>query len=440
MVFGLSMDKFVLNYLDSACYMQALKTFIDPVLLQSGSDYSILTAQPFYSVDGSCSNPLEKIKTLLAEKSIAEENLPFPGGAIGYFSYDMARRFQKLPSLAKADILIPDIKVGFYDWALILDHRLQQAHLIRHPQPELADKTWQTIKTQLTAVAAETKTLAAETFQILSPFKSNLTQAEYTQAFAKIKDYILAGDCYQVNLAQRFSAEVTGSPWSAYHKLSQQLKAPFSAFLQYADFAILSFSPERFLKVQQGLVETKPIKGTRPRHSDPRLDAQLAQELAQSEKDRAENLMIVDLMRNDLSKVCQPGSVKVAKLFDIETFTTVHHMVSTVHGKLQSQKQAIDLLAACFPGGSVTGAPKIRAMEIIEELEPHRRSVYCGSIGYLGFNGNMDSNIAIRSLIWSQNKLHCYAGGAIVADSDAEAEYQETLTKVKRILQLLQNP
>jgi len=427
-----------------------------PALLEGNleqSRYSIFTAIPYLSLttlgdktviqDLKCSretttDPLALVKTYLNKKSIAHD-LPFPGGAIGYFSYDLARRYEKFSHIAQCDIAIPDMQVAFYDWALIIDHKLQQAELVRHPEPELPNAQWQEIVTKIEAIAKSTIELqTSATFQLHSPFVSNLTQVEYQKAFSRIQDYILAGDCYQVNLAQRFTAQVSGSPWAAYCKLSQEIKAPFSAFLQYDNCAILSLSPERFLKVCDTKVETKPIKGTRPRHLDPHLDAKLAQELSQSTKDQAENLMIVDLMRNDLSKVCKPGSVKVPKLFDIESFTTVHHLVSTVTGELMDGKHPIDILKACFPGGSVTGAPKIRAMQIIEELEPHRRSVYCGSIGYIGFNGSMDTNIAIRSLIWTENKLHCYAGGAIVADSKVDEEYQETLTKIERILRLLQ--
>ncbi|MDF2868008.1 MAG: pabB [Gammaproteobacteria bacterium] len=427
-----------------------------PALLEGNlpqSRYSIFTAMPYLTLttlgyktiisdlvgqQESTAEPFELIKTYLNKKSISH-SLPFPGGAIGYFSYDLARRYEKLPSIAQHDITIPDMLVAFYDWALIIDHQLQQAQLVRHPEPELPDEQWQEIVTKIESlVTIPVEFQSSETFQIQSPFISNLTQADYQAAFSRIQDYILAGDCYQVNLAQRFTAAVSGSPWAAYYRLSQQIQAPFSAFLQYDDFSILSMSPERFLKVCDGKVETKPIKGTRPRHANPHVDEQLAKELSQSAKDQAENLMIVDLMRNDLSKVCKPGSVKVPQLFGLETFTTVHHLVSTITGELMDGKHAVDILQACFPGGSVTGAPKIRSMEIIEELEPHRRSVYCGSIGYIGFNGSMDTNIAIRTLIWTKAKLHCYAGGAIVADSKVDEEYQETLTKIERILRILQ--
>jgi para-aminobenzoate synthetase component 1 len=275
-------------------------------------------------------------------------------------------------------------------------------------------------------------------FRITSPVTSNMTRERYGRAFRRIHDYIRDGDCYQVNLAQRFAAEASGDAWLAYQALRIINPAPFSAFFSTPYVQVLSASPERFLKVEAGRVETRPIKGTRPRAGHPRLDAELAEALRSSEKDRAENVMIVDLLRNDLSKNCRLGSVKVPKLFDVESFATVHHLVSTVTGELQSGRDALDLLRGCFPGGSITGAPKLRAMQIIEELELNRRGVYCGAIGYVGFNGNMDLNIAIRTLVYSGGVIRCWAGGGIVADSRAEDEYQETFDKAAAMLKLLQ--
>ncbi|MGH6635613.1 MAG: aminodeoxychorismate synthase component I, partial [Gammaproteobacteria bacterium] len=251
--------------------------------------------------------------------------------------------------------------------------------------------------------------------------------------------YIREGDCYQVNLAQRFSARARGDAWLAYRQLRSLNPAPFSAFLSTPSGAVLSSSPERFLHVNKGLVETKPIKGTRPRAVDQGRDRALMEELRHSPKDRAENLMIVDLLRNDLGKTCAIGSIKVPKLFAVESYATVHHLVSTITGRLGLGKHALDLVAGCFPGGSITGAPKLRAMEIIEELEPHRRSAYCGSIGYIGFDGRMDTNIAIRTLVYCEGLIHAWAGGGIVADSDEEAEYQETLDKAAALLKLMQS-
>jgi para-aminobenzoate synthetase component 1 len=259
----------------------------------------------------------------------------------------------------------------------------------------------------------------------------------YHQAFNRIRDYIREGDCYQVNLAQRFQAPCTGDPWLGYRRLRAINPAPFAAYLNLPFGQVLSSSPERFLEVRGGHVETRPIKGTRPRQSDPAADAAQAGELAACGKDRAENLMIVDLLRNDLGKVCVPGSVETSRLFEVESFANVHHLVSTVTGRLAPGLDAIDLLRAAFPGGSITGAPKLRAMEIIEELEPDRRGVYCGAIGYLGFNGDMDTNIAIRTVVITAGQAHCWAGGGIVADSEWQAEYQECLDKASPMLRLL---
>jgi para-aminobenzoate synthetase component 1 len=274
-------------------------------------------------------------------------------------------------------------------------------------------------------------------FAVLGEVRSNMDRSRYGRAFDRIRTYIREGDCYQVNLAQRFAAYCSGNPWSAYQALRTFNPAPFSAFLNTPQVQVLSSSPERFLKVQDRLVETKPIKGTRPRHPDPARDAASAEELRNSLKDRAENLMIVDLLRNDIGKNCAPGSVHVPGLFEVESYATVHHLVSTVHGRLAEDRDALDLLRGCFPGGSITGAPKIRSMEIIEELEPHRRGIYCGAIGYVGFDGNMDTNIAIRTLVHSGNTIRFWAGGGIVADSDPELEYQECYHKAAALLHLL---
>jgi para-aminobenzoate synthetase component 1 len=253
-----------------------------------------------------------------------------------------------------------------------------------------------------------------------------------------VKAYILEGDCYQVNLAQQFSASARGDAWSGYRELRRLNPAPFSAFLSTPFAKVLSSSPERFLQVRDAQAQTRPIKGTRPRGPTHEADAALARELADSAKDRAENLMIVDLLRNDLGRVCTPGSIRVPGIFEVESYATVHHLVSTITGRLAPREDAASLLRACFPGGSVTGAPKIRAMEIIEELEPRRRSVYCGAIGYLGFDGAMDTNIAIRTLVHNAGTVRFWAGGGIVHDSRVDEEYQETIDKAAPLLLLLE--
>ncbi|MDX1706224.1 aminodeoxychorismate synthase component I [Pseudidiomarina sp.] len=356
-------------------------------------------------------------------------DLPFQGGLAGAFSYDAGRALEDLPELARADIPLPELAVGIYTQALI-QRRSDRTTWLLAPQHHIDELQafW----------LAEAEASSAGEFLLTSVWQSNLSATDYADRFQKIQDYLLAGDCYQINLAQRFTAEFSGDPWQAYLRLRERNNAPFSGFMRLEDGAIMSHSPERFLAVDpHGKVETKPIKGTRPRHDDPERDQQLAQELATSEKDRAENVMIVDLLRNDLSRLCLPGSVKVPRLFAVETYPAVHHLVSTVIGQLADSNQAVELLAACFPGGSITGAPKIRAMEIIEELEPHRRSFYCGSLGYFSQHGQADTNIAIRTLVAAQNQIYCWAGGGIVADSECADEYQETLDKVARILPVL---
>jgi para-aminobenzoate synthetase component 1 len=359
-------------------------------------------------------------------------DLPFNGGALGYFGYDLGRRLEKLPHLAQDAENIPDMAIGIYEWAVIVDHQQQQTWLVGW---DIAPARWQALIaqfSQLTALEYE------EDFQVTAPITANMSAEQYAQAFEKIKFYLTEGDCYQVNLTQRFSSTCTGNPWAAYQALRKINAAPFSAYLNLPQVQILSSSPERFLQVVAGEVETKPIKGTRRRHANAVLEQKQINDLQNSPKDRAENLMIVDLLRNDLSKSCQIGSVHVPKLFAIETYTTVHHLVSTIKGTLAAQQHALDLLRSCFPGGSITGAPKIRAMEIIEEVEPHRRGVYCGAIGYIDVNGNMDTNIAIRTLVHSDNTIRFWAGGGIVYDSVLADEYQESFDKAAALLQLLQ--
>ena len=356
-------------------------------------------------------------------------DVPFIGGALGYFAYDLGRRVEQLPVIAQRDVDMPDMAIGLYDWALVIDHARQKAMLVGHR----VEQQWQWLQSE----AESTK--VSDDFSI-EQWQSNMTQAEYCAKFAQVQEYLRSGDCYQINLTQRFSSPYQGSEWQAYCLLEKSNSAPFSAFIRLAQGAILSVSPERFLQVNQGKIETKPIKGTRPRGKTPEHDAQLAAELAAAEKDQAENLMIVDLLRNDVGRVAKPGTVSVPKLFDIESFPAVHHLVSTIEAQLDEGYSMYDLLRASFPGGSITGAPKIRAMEIIEELEPQRRSVYCGSIGYISRHGVMDTSITIRTLIACQQTLYVWAGGGLVADSQDLDEYQETLDKLSRILPILGAP
>lgn len=398
-------------------------------------------------------DPFDVLKRILQKyypqnNSTSPHPLPFSGGAVGAFAYDLGRSIEKLPELTKKDIQLPEMNIGFYDWAVIYDHQ-KKSWFITHCRGEkalLKQLDW--LETNLfheNKIIAEPnaksnfnpKPIFKSDFNLVSNWQHQLSKKEYEHKFAQIQRYLQSGDCYQVNLTQRFSAKYQGDEWQAYVKLREANQAPFSAFIRLPKQVILSISPERFLSLTDGKIETKPIKGTLPRQNNPELDKQAAEQLQNSTKDRAENLMIVDLLRNDIGKVAETGSVKVPHLFAIESFPAVHHLVSTISAKLKSSLYATDLLKHAFPGGSITGAPKIRAMEIIEELEPSRRSIYCGAIGYISCNGNMDTSITIRTLIAENETLYCWAGGGIVADSNCDAEYQETFDKISRIIPVL---
>lgn len=368
---------------------------------------------------------LEEQLTACGLHAESSPDFPFLGGALGLFGYDLGRRVEDLPQIAISDIELSDMAVGIYDWALIADHHLQRLTLICHGDIS-ARLRWLDEHQKIRSASAP--------FRLNAPWQANMSREEYGQKFRQIQEYIRDGDCYQINLAQRFSTQYDGDEWQAFMRLNQANRAPFSAFLRLPQNTVLSLSPERFIWLKENQIQTRPIKGTLPRCEDPTEDARQAERLAGSEKDRAENLMIVDLLRNDIGRVAVPGSVRVPELFVVEPFPAVHHLVSTITAQLPQECHPATLLRACFPGGSITGAPKVRAMEIIEELEPHRRNGYCGSIAYISFCGTMDSNITIRTLLTSQGKIHCWAGGGIVADSQEQAEYQETFDKIARIL------
>jgi para-aminobenzoate synthetase component 1 len=443
---------------NSSHYFELVRHLPWPVFLDSTQNttqdnrYDIIAADPFITLSSKGTQTVIKQRT--GEKMTSEldpfhllqqqlkklplqtsTDLPFCGGAIGHFAYDLGRRIEALPNIAADNEQAADMLVGLYDWAIITDHQLQQCYLTSfnlHPQTQ---QQWPDLLARLNSQEKK----VTQAMSVSGPLRSQLEFEQYQTAFNKIKHYIHEGDCYQVNLAKRFEVDAEGDPWSTYTLLRQQNAAPFSAFFSTPELTLLSSSPERLLKVHNRQVETKPIKGTRRRDlTDPIRDKALADELSQSVKDRAENLMIVDLLRNDLGKVCEPGSISVPKPFALESFATVHHLVSTITGHLADEQDAIALLRACFPGGSITGAPKLRAMEIIEELEPDRRGAYCGSIAYIGFDGNMDSNILIRTLSYKQNKLSFWAGGGIVADSNVDDEYQEVHDKAAALLALIE--
>jgi para-aminobenzoate synthetase component 1 len=380
---------------------------------------------------------LARLRACLAELGPAQLpdglELPFAGGLIGYLSYDFGRRLEHLPQPTRDDLHLADAQLGLYHWALISDHRLRTSQLVFHPALAAAERQ------RLITLFAQPAAAPRAPFKLTSAFSGDITPEQYRYAFGRIQDYIQAGDCYQVNLTQRFRARCQGDPWSAYQALRAACPTPFSGFQTLADGScLLSFSPERFIEVNGRQVETRPIKGTRPRGHTPQSDAANAAELLASAKDRSENLMIVDLLRNDLGRTCRTGSVRVPELFALESYPNVHHMVSSVTGELAEGKDCLDLLGGSFPGGSITGAPKIRAMQIIDEVEPSQRALYCGSMLYLDVRGHMDSSIAIRSLLIKDGQASCWGGGAIVADSQWEAEYQESIFKVKVLLDTLQ--
>lgn len=366
---------------------------------QSGGGYSAIYTEPFEVLDSG--SPFDALKEALARRG--------SGGAVGYLGYELHRFLEDSPISTADDIGLPDHWLGLYDKAIVFDHHPHTAGYSIGNTPAKAD--------------------------LISSF----SKPDYIQAVERVKEHIAAGDVYQVNLSQRFSVRMEMDPWELYLLLRERNPAPYAAYINAGDFQIISSSPECFLTFDpiSRVVTTRPIKGTRPRSADPAEDRRLAQELESSAKDMAENIMIVDLERNDLGRVCEFGSVSVPELAMIESYPTVHHLVSTVTGRLRDDRDAVDLLTATFPGGSITGAPKIRVMEIIAELEPVRRGVYTGSIGCLGFDGSVNLNIAIRTAVVKDGMCHFHVGGGIVADSDPEAEYQETLDKGRAFLEVL---
>ncbi len=360
---------------------------------------------------------------------------PFQGGAAGLFGYDLGRTIEDIPETAKDNEKIPDMAVGLYDQVYAYDHEQNKGWIITHARNH---KEAETKRNFLLKILTNEEQIAEEPPHNPKNMEwtANFTTSEYEQNVRKVIDYIYEGDIFQANLSQRFD---TPKPeefdaFTHYARLREVNPAPYATFMNLGGIIISSASPERFLSVDEnGEVLTQPIKGTRPRVEDPQTDRKNREDLLNSEKDRAENIMIVDLLRNDLSKVCQADSISANNLCELETFAGVHHLVSTVRGKLKTDKTPLDLLKACFPGGSITGAPKIRAMEIIEELEPTRRGPYCGSMAYIGYDGQMDSSILIRTIIYDDKNISIQAGGGIVADSDPATEYQETLDKAASI-------
>ena len=447
---------------DSAVYFKKIQAFPFACWLDSGNlkggygRYDILTAAPEKRIltDEKGTHCLqwetdshdykvqqettlnEALNTLRKELSDIQNNkppnvdLPFYGGLVGYWSYNLGEYWLNIEN-SDNGYQFPLMAVGVYHWAIVIDHQEKQAFFtylpnLRHSLKEELD---------LLLLQQDIGSIEGAEPLIAENFAPTISKPKYLSCLSKVDDYIHAGDCYQINFTQCLEANYQGHPLTAYLKLRETLPSPFSAYLSLGDKHILSFSPERLVAVKEKAVIAQPIKGTIARDTNPETDQQNAEILQNSEKDRAENLMIVDLLRNDLSKICEYGSVSVENLFALETFPNVHHLVSDIKGKLEAKYDALDLFKACFPGGSITGAPKKRAMEIVHELEQGPREIYCGSIGYINHLGDMDMNIAIRTVTCDGEKLRVWGGGGIVADSQPEKEYEESLVKIQKILE-----
>ncbi|TYO97993.1 aminodeoxychorismate synthase component I [Desulfallas thermosapovorans] len=452
--------------------LEKLKFLDYPFLLDTGMQvnglghHSFVGADPFMVLTGKGNrvtlhrgnevaeyqgSPVTELQRLMEQLAMPPECGLFPlnGGAVGYFSYDLGRQFEEIPVQAVDDLQTPDLCLGFYDTLVAVDVRTNEATIISTGLPERGEAAFRRARQRLewfeTWLSSDTNPPAGHLpgrdtgfcSRKAREMESNFTMDQYCSAAARAVEYIAAGDIFQVNLSQRFTVPQAMDAWTLYRRLRKINPAPFAAYLSYGDMEIISASPERFLKVEGDLVQTCPIKGTRPRGHTPAEDQRLRRELWHSEKDRAELMMIVDLERNDLGRVCQVGSVHVPDLYRLEEYATVFHLVSTVEGRLLPGKGIADLLAATFPGGSITGAPKIRAMEIIEEIEPVRRGIYTGSIGYLGFDGRVDLNIVIRTILATGGNMYFQVGGAVTADSDPYKEYMETLDKARALIRAL---
>ncbi len=455
---------------DAPAPAEACACFLDlpyPLLLESARPsprlgrYSFLAADPWQVLKrkGEGSDPFAELASLLARYPLQahRELPPFQGGAAGFLGYDLCHHLERLPSPRFDDLDLPDLCLGLYDWTLAWDHETGKTWLFSTGLPEAGAARETRAESRSAMVrkrlASPAPALAATRVPTPSPpgppthpvrelpgIVSTFSREQYLSAVARTREYILAGDIFQANLSQRLEASVAEPPFEIYRRLRKRNAAPFAAYFDLGEAVIASASPERFLLLEGDRVETRPIKGTSPRGLSPRHDAALGEVLTESEKDRAENVMIVDLVRNDLSKVCADGSVEVPELCQVERYATVHHLVSTVVGRLRLGLGPVDLLRATWPGGSITGAPKPRAMEIIAELEPTRRSVYTGSLGYFSFGGAMDTSIAIRTFILKGGRAYFQVGGGIVADSVPEREYDETLDKARGMVAALQLP
>ncbi len=421
---------------NSDSYFLSLSVLGHPVWLDSGKPrstygrFDILSAAPSEILKNPSIADLENrfasVQASAPKELIDNTQLPFVGGVIGYFNYE----FNAEDFSIKQKTPLTDSYFGVYHWALIQDHKEKNTHIVF---TNFCDETF---RNRIQEILSSPTKEPLSRFNV-GGFSPDLSKDKYLENFERIKHHIVAGDTYQINYAQRFSGNFSGSSLAAYLSLRKVMPSPFSAYLKLDDDAVLSLSPERFIQIDGDKAKTQPIKGTAPRGLSSEEDKELAKQLKNSEKNRAENVMIVDLLRNDFSKSCQPHSVIVPKLFDLESFANVHHLVSTVEGKISSGISPLTFFLRCFPGGSITGAPKKRAMEIIQTLEDHPRNIYCGAICYMSVNGKFDSSIAIRTLLINEEKIYCWGGGGIVADSDPEEEYQESLQKIGILIEAL---
>ena len=429
---------------DSSVWFAALSKLGCPAWLDSaggaaGGRYDILSAEPYHRLrfawDGADA-VAGALREVITPPATGDPALPFIGGAIGYLSYELGRAWQGLRRHHAHDL--PVAAFGLYDWALVLDHRLQRAVLVGQGRDPALRRRWGALCNTLERAANTPFPMEdVASSERVASVADSLPWPAYEVAFARVAHYLCEGDCYQINLTHRFETRLAAPARDLYRRLRALSPAPYGAFLDFGDFQLLSNSPEQFLSLRDGVVNTRPIKGTRPRHDDPVLDAQWRVDLLASDKDRAENLMIVDLLRNDLGRVCEPGSIDVPELFQVESFARVHHLVSRVRGRLAAGHDAVDLLRSGFPGGSIAGAPKRRAMEIIDELESVSREAYCGSLFHLGFDGRLGSSIAIRTLVRQGERLRYWAGGGLVFDSCATGEFQESLDKASVFFELV---
>ena len=405
---------------------------------ESLGQYSILVSNPKLIVEskGSCvkidgtvigDNPFKELRTLLKTyKQSYESHLPFIGGFVGFLSYDLKAFIEKLDVTVTDDINMPDMYFGIYDGGVVYDHRNDLVYLT---DADIDGKGETRIANLINIIEAKANVIEKIKHTTSAVITSNFEKEPYKESISKVREYIRSGDIYQVNMTQRFKSELRDNPFVLYQKLRELNPAPFASYIDFGTGHILSSSPERFIKVTDNIIETRPIKGTMPRSDDPVIDQENKEFLINSFKDQSELLMIVDLVRNDVSRIAKTGTVEVTELFKLESYATVHHLVATVKAEIDETNDIVDTLMATFPGGSITGAPKIRAMEIIDELEPTARALYTGSIGYIDFNQNLDFNIVIRTFICKDNQAYFQAGGGIVWDSDPELEYQESLDK-----------